>query len=123
MLVKRYQSLLIDMVLLFAVMIVVMVLMGESESREVVMISLGVVFVLLYEPLLTVYSATLGQYMMGIRVRNSGNPEKKINIIQAYTRLVVKWLLGWMSFITINFNPAHRAIHDFAGTSVVIVVK
>jgi hypothetical protein len=32
----------------------------------------------------------------------------------------VKGFLGWLSFITINFNDEHRAIHDFASDSVMI---
>lgn len=123
LLVKRYQSVFIDAFVLFAIMIIVMVLIGESESRQIVMVSLGALFLLAYEPLLSTYYATLGQYIIGIRVRNASNPDKRINIFQAYARIVVKWLLGWVSFVTINFNPAHRAIHDFAGKSVVISVK
>ena len=123
LLVKRYQSVMIDFLLLFPVMIVTMVVMGESEARQTVMISMGVVFVLVYEPVLTTYAATLGQYIIGIRVREARNPEKPINIFQAYIRVLVKWLLGWLSFVTINFNSQHRAIHDMAGSSVVVKVK
>jgi hypothetical protein len=123
LLVKRYQSLLIDFLVLFAIMIATMVIMSESTARQTVMVTMGVIFVLLYEPLLTTYAATLGQYIIGIRVRDAGNPAQRINIPQAYIRIIVKWLLGWLSFVTINFNPQHRAIHDLAGSSVVIRVK
>jgi hypothetical protein len=75
---------------------------------------------LLYEPVLTTFSATIGQRVMGIRVRNAKNPDKHINILQAYLRLIVKYLLGWLSFITIGFDERHRAIHDLAGESVVV---
>jgi hypothetical protein len=123
LLVKRYQSLLIDFMLLGATIIMTIVIVGESEFRQTIMILLGASFVFLYEPILTVYSATIGQQLMGIRVRNINNPEKRINLLQAYIRLIVKWMLGWMSFITINFNDHHRAIHDMAGSSVVIKLK
>lgn len=123
LLVKRYQSLLIDFLILSAIMIVTMVIMGESESRQTVMTAMGVVFVFLYEPVLTTYAATLGQYIIGIRVRDARNPEKRINILQAYIRIAIKLLLGWLSLVTINFNPQHRAIHDMAGASVVIKVR
>lgn len=123
LLLKRYQSLFIDIITLFSVMVVTMVIMGQSEARPTVMITMGGVFLLVYEPLLTVYSATLGQYIIGIRVRSIKNPNQRINILQAYMRLIVKWYLGWLSFVTINFNPRHRAIHDFAGSSVVIKIR
>jgi uncharacterized RDD family membrane protein YckC len=123
LLVKRYQSLLIDFFLLFTIMVVTMVILGQSEARQTVVVSLGAIFVLIYEPVLTTYSATLGQRIMGIRVRDMKNPRERINILQAYIRLLVKWILGWLSFVTINFNREHRAIHDLAGSSVVIKVK
>lgn len=123
LLLKRYQSLFIDFLILFSIMIITMVAIGESELRQTVMVSMGALFLLVYEPLLTVYSATIGQRMMGIRVRDVNNPAKRIGILRAYIRLVVKWYLGWLSFITINFNPQHRAIHDMASASVVIKIE
>jgi uncharacterized RDD family membrane protein YckC len=87
------------------------------------MLSICLFFPLVYEPLLITYSATLGQYIIGIRVRSSRNPKKRINLLQAYIRIIVKFFLGWISFANINFNPKHRAIHDPAGSSVVIRIR
>lgn len=123
LLLKRYQSFFIDTILLFFTMVVTMVILDDSPYRQMVMISMGAVFLLCYEPLLTVYSATIGQRIMGIRVRHMENPVLRINIVQAYIRVIVKWFFGWLSFVTINFNPSHRAIHDMAGNSVVIQLK
>ena len=123
MLVKRYQSVMIDFVLWCSLMIISMAFFGDSEIRQPLMIAIGVFFALVYEPLLTTYAATLGQYAIGIRVRDARKPNKRINILQAYIRILVKYLLGWISFVTINFNPKHRAIHDLAGSSVVIRIK
>jgi uncharacterized RDD family membrane protein YckC len=123
LLLTRYQSLFIDAILFLTIMVVTMVMMGDSESRQMVMISLAVIFSFVYEPLLTTYSATLGQRLMGIRVRDVKNPKERINVFQAYARFLVKWFLGWLSFVTINFNPQHRAIHDWAGSSVVIRIR
>ena len=121
-LLRRYQSLLVDFLLIFAVMIMAMAILNGSELRQPVMVSLGVLFVFVYEPVLTVYSSTIGQRVMGIRVRSIDDPEKSIKIFDAYARIIAKWMLGWLSFVTINFNRQHRAIHDMAGSSVVIKV-
>ena len=121
-LLKRYQSLLIDFMLIFSLMIIAMAILNNSEFRQPVMITLGALFVFVYEPVLTVYSSTVGQRVMGIRVRSFADPERPINIFNAYARIVTKWMLGWLSFVTINFNLQHRAIHDMAGSSVVIKV-
>ena len=87
------------------------------------MFCMGIFFTLVYEPMMTTYGATVGQYVIGIRVRNSRNPSKRMNIFQAYIRIIVKLMLGWLSFVTIHFNAQHRAIQDLAGSSVMIKVK
>lgn len=120
LLVTRYKALLIDALLIFFVMIVVMVVLGDSEYRSPVMIALGVVFFLLYEPLLTTYSATIGQRMMNIRLRSYDDQEQRIQLWQAYVRVVVKAMLGWVSFLSILLNDERRAIHDMAGRSIMI---
>lgn len=75
---------------------------------------------IVYEPLCTSLGSTLGNYIKGIRVRKVSNTAKRINIFRAITRYIVKVLLGWVSFLTISSNPKRRAIHDFAGGSVMI---
>ena len=75
-----------------------------------------------YEPLCISIGCTLGQYIKHIRVRSYSNENKKINIFMAFFRYIIKTLLGWLSFITITFNPEKRAIHDFAAGSVMIKV-
>jgi len=123
LLLKRYQSVFIDFLFFCLLLIVAMVIVGESPFRQAVMFCMGIFFTLVYEPMMTTYGATVGQYVIGIRVRNSRNPSKRINIFQAYIRIIVKLMLGWLSFVTIHFNAQHRAIHDLAGSSVMIKVK
>jgi hypothetical protein len=122
LIVRRYKSMLIDAMLLFAIMIIAMVIMGENEARPAVMIALAAVLLLGYEPLLTVYSATVGQRLMSIRVRRSENPAERITLFHAYVRMIVKYIVGCISFITVHYNAQHRALHDLAVDSVVIVV-
>lgn len=119
-LVKRYKALLIDGLLLLVVMIVVIMSVEGHAYERTIKIVTWIVAGFLYEPLLTTYSQTVGQRLMGIAVRRVDDPTKRINLGHAYMRIVLKALLGWLSFITINFNAEHRAIHDFASDSVVI---
>jgi uncharacterized RDD family membrane protein YckC len=119
-LITRIQALFIDGMIILTTMVVTMVLLDESEYRSTVMITLGALGIFLYEPLLTVSSGTIGQRVMDIRVRDFKDPSKKLGLMQAYGRVVAKSLLGWLSFLTINFNPQHRAIHDFVGGSVMV---
>jgi len=75
-----------------------------------------------YEPILTTFACTLGNYIIGIRVRRSIDTTKRMNILQAYVRYVTKMLLGWLSFVTINMNKNRRAIHDLIASTVMIKI-
>jgi uncharacterized RDD family membrane protein YckC len=75
-----------------------------------------------YEPLFMTLGCTLGNYIKGIRVRKVEDPSKKINILQAILRYPIKFMLGWLSFLTIGSNPQRRAIHDLVAGSVMIKV-
>ncbi|RAW01240.1 RDD family protein [Pseudochryseolinea flava] len=119
-LVQRYKALMIDGLLILFTLIVTMIIVQQSEFRTPVMVSTAVLLLVIYEPFMTSYSKTVGQRMMRIKVRNHRNPEKKITLWNAYVRWFVKGILGWISFVTIHFNPQHRAIHDLASDSVMV---
>lgn len=123
LLLRRYQALFIDGLIFLIAVTAALVIVDETQASNILPFVVAFLFPLVYEPILTCYSSTIGQRLLGIRVRDMNNPEKRINLLQAYIRSVAKGLLGWLSFITINFNPEHRAIHDFASSSVVIRVR
>lgn len=119
-LVKRYKALLTDVLLQFGFLIVLMLIFQDSEYRPAIMITTAAILLLCYEPLLTVYSRTIGQKIMKLKVRRFGQPDRRLSLMNAYIRWLTKGLLGWISFITINFNTEHRAIHDFASDSIML---
>ena len=82
--------------------------------------ALFILLFFVYEPLLTATGGTVGNRIMKMRVMNASNEQKKINIIQAYIRFVLKVFLGWLSFISIHFNKQRRAIHDLVASSVMV---
>ena len=118
----RYFSMLIDLI------VIVLLSLGSSKFldlfRDVPDASRGILFfvvIILYEPILVSVGATVGQLAMDIRVRDFTNPLEKVFFPLVMIRFIVKMLLGWISFITITFNPNRRAIHDYVSGSVVIV--
>jgi len=122
---KRVQSLFIDALL----MIVMMFFAGwildkmnpeQEEGDEWIRAALFIGIWGVYEPLAMTIGCTLGNYLMKIRVRKHSNTNKKINLIQAYVRFIVKFFLGWVSFITVSFTEEKRAIHDFASGTIVL---
>lgn len=74
----------------------------------------------IYEPLCTSLGGTIGNHVKGIRVRQHGATNQKINFFQAFARYLVKITLGWISFLTIHTNNERRAIHDMVAGSVMI---
>ncbi|MEQ9288106.1 MAG: RDD family protein [Cyclobacteriaceae bacterium] len=122
-LLDRYKAMLIDslLILIFITICVQVNTYLELSSTWVLIVYLILGFS--YEPLLITYSSTIGQRIMKIRIRNIDNPKERLNLGQAYIRFFAKALLGWLSFITINFNKEKRAIHDLAASSVVVNLK
>ncbi len=119
-LVRRYQAVLIDTLFMLVLFIICAEILKGFEGEMIEVKIALVVLILSYVPIFTAFSSTLGQKLMGVRVRKISNPTQRINILQAVVRIIVKTLLGWLSFLSINFNSEHRAIHDFAASSIVV---
>ncbi|MBP7558176.1 MAG: RDD family protein [Chitinophagaceae bacterium] len=120
---ERVQSTFIDTLLIISLMFVAAAALDRFGPvpdwlRIVIFLTLWLV----YEPLATSLGSTLGNYLMKIRVREYGKPNQRINFLLALVRYVIKFLLGWLSFITISTNPEKRAIHDLAAGSIMIKI-
>jgi len=76
----------------------------------------------IYEPICMMFGCTIGNYAKRIRGRKFADPTKRMNIFQSYLRYIIKIMLGWLSFLTINMNKEKRAIHDLASSTVMIKV-
>ena len=115
---RRYLSTLLDLLVLWSWIYVVTRIPMIVESNWATVAIIAPV-VLTYEPMLTTFRCTIGQWVFRLRVRTfeGGN---RISIPQAYGRLFVKFLLGTISILTIPARPDRRAIHDFATETIVI---
>jgi uncharacterized RDD family membrane protein YckC len=120
-LTDRIKSSLIDVLFILFLMSCIAVAMDNFiDVPDGLRAGLFIFLFFVYEPLAHTFGFTLGNYIMGIRVRKLSAPQEKINIAQAYLRFTVKTLLGWVSFFTINSNKQRRAIHDIASGTVTI---
>jgi uncharacterized RDD family membrane protein YckC len=117
-LLRRYVASLIDGGLVFGAFLFYMRdPLRYAQSQDAIYWPL--LLLLLYEPLLTRYACTIGQLLTGIRVRSEPGGER-VPVWRLFVRLLVKFLLGILSFI---FMPAHskkRAIHDIAAGTIVV---
>lgn len=122
-LVQRIQSTFIDLLVIIVLMFgftSILDRFNDVPNWIPVAIFSGIWFV--YEPFCTAFGCTLGNYIKGIRVRRQNDFSRRIPFHAALLRYVVKTLLGWISFLTINTNTQRRAIHDFAAESVMIKI-
>ena len=118
---RRYLGSLIDGLLVIGAMIGGGMLIADVGPRFTWLRGAWLGFVLLgYEPLFTSFGATIGQRVMGYRVRRQADTTKRIGVPAAYLRYVVKVFLGLVSFFTMSFSRQQRAIHDLVARSVVI---
>jgi uncharacterized RDD family membrane protein YckC len=117
---RRYFSTFLDGVLVICVLFLsAYVFDTENQISTGIRIGLVLFIFFVYEPIFTAYFCTFGQKVTGIRVRKL-NDNKKIYLIQAYLRIIIKIFLGVISFFTIPFSKNKRAIHDMVVGSLVI---
>jgi len=121
----RVQSTFIDIVLMAILMFVAAWILdkagvGDEEESATMKAIVFIGIWGIYEPLSTTLGATLGNYLMKIRVRKVSDSGKKLNLLQAFVRFAFKFSLGWLSFLTIHFNNQRRAIHDIVAGSVML---
>lgn len=121
-LVKRVKATLID----FIVIMVLGLLVSEVFSRindlpdYARIIAFCFVF-FLYDPIfVSLFGYTIGQFLLGLRVRRNNNESFKILFPIAFIRFILKVVLGWISLLTITGNNKKMAIHDMVANSVVI---
>jgi len=120
-LLKRVQSTFVDMLFILIMMFVITAVLENFEQvPDWVRIVLFFGIWGIYEPVCMVLGSTIGNYIVGIRVRQYTDTNRRINLFQAFGRYVLKMLLGWLAFIAIHFNKERRALHDLAVKSVMI---
>jgi uncharacterized RDD family membrane protein YckC len=115
---RRYLATLLDLFAWWCLIYAMSRVPSITEHGALAYSLFGLSF-MLYEPLLTTYACTLGQAIMRIRVR-SKDELKRVTLDQALGRMIVKYLLGIISFLTVPARKDRRAIHDLASNTIVI---
>jgi uncharacterized RDD family membrane protein YckC len=117
---RRYPATFIDGIfVLFLYIVLADILQGSRDLGLITRLLVGCSLLFFYEPILTSRFCTIGQKIMGIRVRKADSGGK-ISVLNACRRIVVKLLLGVVSFFSIPVTRKGRGLHDFAAGSVVI---
>ena len=120
-LVRRYAATAVDGALMVAALVMPTALWGpDNPVARAGLVAFALAAFLVYEPLGTGRFVTLGQWVAGVRVRRFDTGQR-IGVIRAFARIVVKIVLGLVSFLVLPFTPGRRAIHDLATGSIVIM--
>ena len=121
---RRYLGSVIDGLVVLAGTLLIGTVLGDLPPSLVpIRVALFVALWLGYEPGCTAFGVTLGQRLLGFRVRRESDPTQRIGLPAAWLRFVLKLALGLLSFITMAFNARGRALHDLASGSVVLSVE
>lgn len=115
---RRYLSTLLDVLILWSWIYAVTRIPVVVESNWAAAAAIAPV-VLMYEPILTAFRCTVGQWVFRLRVRTFEG-KSRISVPQAYGRLIVKYVLGIVSILTIPAQKDRRAIHDLTTETIVI---
>ena len=125
-LLLRIKSMMIDAVVVIGLMYLSTILLEmlhiTSGTARIVLIGL----IALYEPIMVTMNRTIGQQIMGLRVRQyellaKSGERKNINFFFSLVRYAIKLLLGILSLFTVHSNQQRQAIHDQASNSVMTV--
>jgi uncharacterized RDD family membrane protein YckC len=118
---RRVRAVVVDWIIMVSLMVAALFAAVSANSDHIGRI-LGFTIVgiwLLYEPLLvSLTGSTIGHYVCNLRVvddKTHGN----INFLKALVRLVIKSVLGILSFITMATTSRHQAMHDLMTRSTV----
>jgi len=122
-LLTRIKSMLADSLVVIALMTIAATILNMLNIESGLVRGITLSIILLYEPIMVAIDRTIGQRIMGLRVRNyakfiNEDTSENITIFYSLFRFAAKILLGWISLLTIHSNTYGQAIHDKVGNSV-----
>jgi len=121
---ERYLSTFFDVLVLIVFVVgLTVTLQGPGRVLMVSRVVLGLLVIANYEPVLTSKACTIGQAVVGIRVRSHRDRSHRVTLGRAYLRTLVKLFLGAYSFFAMGFNRERRALHDFASGTIVLAAE
>jgi uncharacterized RDD family membrane protein YckC len=72
-----------------------------------------------YEPICNRYATTLGQFLMGFRIRTMVGG-RRVPLWRGFVRLLSKYGLGAISFIKMPVHKQRRALHDIISGTIAV---
>ena len=121
-LLDRTKSSTIDTLFLIGLAFIIAEILSYFENVSTELKATLFISLIMYEPVCISFGATLGNYIIKIRIRKSSNDSKKLNLLRSLIRFISKLIFGWISYMTIFKNPRKRTIHDLISGATTIEV-
>ena len=121
-LINRLKAILIDVLVLVGLcMIATAIFSRIGYVSDTIRMVVFIFIFLLYDPLLTsIFGATIGHLIIGLKIRRAKDITRKLIFPMALIRFIIKGTLGFISLMTISTTKKNRAIHDIVAGSVVL---
>ena len=120
---RRVLAATVDALVIFGGMLTIGMLLGDIRPEWAPYRGMLIVgFWFGYEPGCTAFGTTVGQRLFRFRIRRASDPRRRLNLVAAWVRCMVKYAFGLLSFISMMFTRRRRALHDLASGSVVLDV-
>ena len=120
-LIRRYLATTIDvLVILFLLYLYAKSPLAKTASGATATWPMWLFVV--YEPLCNRFGTTVGQLLMGFRVRTM-KEWKRVPLWRGFIRLFTKYILGAISFIKMPVHKQRRALHDIISGTIAIDTK
>ena len=120
---SRIKAVVIDGIIAIALMYSVTEILNYFDDvPSSIRMYLFILLFILYEPILvSLFGSTAGHYFSDIKVKRVNNPNKNLIFPLALLRFILKYLLGWLSLLTVTSSQKRQAIHDSLVNSVEII--
>ena len=120
--IDRVKAAIFDsIVLIFVLFVISDMLLRFGEVSGNIKLIIFVFTIFLYDPIgVTFFGGTIGHHINKIKVVKENNRRVNIPFHRAVLRFSIKFILGWLSFLTINSSKYKRAFHDIVVGSVVV---
>jgi uncharacterized RDD family membrane protein YckC len=112
---RRLYAMTIDSAFVLGLFLLLAIIAASAErgvAARGAMVAVCAIVLLLYEPLFVAYAGgTFGHRLMNLRVVDD-NTGGNVSLARALARVVLKGLLGVLSFVGMAFTRRHQAFHD-----------
>jgi len=121
-LINRLKAILIDVLVLVGLCMIATAIFSKiGYVSDTIRMVVFIFIFLLYDPLLTsIFGATIGHLIIGLKIRRAKDITRKLIFPMALIRFIIKGTLGFISLMTISTTKKNRAIHDIVAGSVVL---